>query len=92
MILGELKATTGNVCIKGAISFATQEPWLFNASIKNNILFDKPYDNEKYKKVIAACALLKDFTQLPYGDKTVVGEHGSLISGGQRVRINLARY
>ena len=86
-----MKATTGNVFIKGDISFASQEPWLFNASIKNNILFGNPYDDKKYKKVITACALLKDFAQLPDGDKTIVGEHGSVISGGQRVRINFAR-
>ena len=92
MILGELEASSDSVFIKGDISFASQESWLFNSSIKHNILFGKPYDDEKYKKVIAACALLKDFAQLPYGDKTIVGEHGCVISGGQRVRINLARY
>lgn len=38
------------------------------------------------------CALKKDFKQFPYGDKTIVGERGVTLSGGQKARINLARY
>ena len=37
------------------------------------------------------CALLSDFEQLVLGDETIVGERGSLLSGGQRARVNLAR-
>lgn len=37
------------------------------------------------------CALRTDFEQLPYKDKTIVGERGVSLSGGQRARINLAR-
>jgi ATP-binding cassette subfamily C (CFTR/MRP) protein 4 len=42
-------------------------------------------------QVIQVCALKIDFEQLPYGDKTIVGERGVLLSGGQKARINLAR-
>lgn len=38
------------------------------------------------------CELKIDFKQLPYGDKTIVGNKGISLSGGQRARINLARY
>jgi ATP-binding cassette subfamily C (CFTR/MRP) protein 4 len=43
-------------------------------------------------KVIQVCALKTDFEQLTYGDRTIVGERGVSLSGGQRARINLARY
>ncbi|KAJ8684127.1 hypothetical protein QAD02_019919 [Eretmocerus hayati] len=91
LILGELKATSGKVQVHGTISYAGQEPWLFPGSVKNNILFGEPYDELKYRKVTKACALLQDFLQLPYGDKTLVGEKGTSLSGGQCARVNLAR-
>ncbi|XP_078045914.1 ATP-binding cassette sub-family C member 4 [Augochlora pura] len=73
------------------ISYASQDPWLFAGTVKNNILFGQPYNNERYVAVIKACALAQDFQQLPHGDMSNVGENGSLLSGGQRARVNLAR-
>ncbi|EGI62548.1 Multidrug resistance-associated protein 4 [Acromyrmex echinatior] len=90
-ILGELKLSQGQIQINGKISYAGQDPWLFTGTVRNNILFGQPYDNVKYQNVVNVCALIKDFEQLPYGDKTLVGERGTALSGGQRARINLAR-
>lgn len=90
-ILGELKSSQGQIHINGKISYASQEPWLFTGTVRNNILFGQPYDNVRYQNVVSVCALTKDFEQLPYGDKTLVGERGTALSGGQRARINLAR-
>lgn len=45
----------------------------------------------RYREVVRVCALEKDFQLFPYGDKTLVGERGVSLSGGQRARINLAR-
>lgn len=45
----------------------------------------------RYKSVLYACALTKDLEMLPFGDSTIVGERGVVLSGGQRARINLAR-
>lgn len=89
--MNEFKPTKGEVQIFGEISYASQEPWLFKGTIKNNILFDKPYDQKKYEEVTKACALWEDFKQLPGADETNVGENGSNLSGGQCARINLAR-
>jgi len=90
-ILGELKSSQGQVDINGKISYVSQEPWLFAGTVRDNILFGQSYDKDKYQNVINVCALTKDFEQLPYGDKTLVGERGTALSGGQRARINLAR-
>lgn len=91
VLLGELAISSGQVSVGGDISYASQEPWLFSASVRDNILFGQIYDEYWYKKVIQACALEKDFYQLPYCDKSLVGDKGVLLSGGQKARINLAR-
>ncbi|XP_067646367.1 probable multidrug resistance-associated protein lethal(2)03659 [Eurosta solidaginis] len=90
-ILGELPAESGYVHVHGTYSFASQEPWLFTGSVRQNILFGLPMDKHRYRTVVKKCALERDFELLPYGDKTIVGERGASLSGGQKARISLAR-
>ncbi|KAJ3655115.1 hypothetical protein Zmor_014255 [Zophobas morio] len=90
-ILKELTLSEGSLSVNGTISYASQEPWLFAGTVRQNILFGRPMDKMRYKTVIKKCALERDFTLLPYGDKTIVGDRGVSLSGGQRARINLAR-
>lgn len=87
LLLGELPIYSGDVLINGDMSYASQDPWLFSSSVRNNILFGLPFDKIRYQDTIKHCALLTDFQQLPRGDKTLVGA----LSGGQRARVNLAR-
>uniref|UniRef100_A0A1B0DIE6 Uncharacterized protein n=1 Tax=Phlebotomus papatasi TaxID=29031 RepID=A0A1B0DIE6_PHLPP len=91
VILGELELDDGLMTVTGKISYASQEPWLFEGSVRRNILFVEEYDESRYKAVIRVCALEKDLAMLPYGDATIVGERGISLSGGQRARVNLAR-
>lgn len=91
LLLGELPIENGRVSVCGTISYSSQEPWLFQATVRNNILFGQEYNKLLYKKVTKVCALLPDFDQMPNRDKTIVGERGVSLSGGQRARINLAR-
>ncbi len=58
-LLNELQPTEGNVDVKGTMSYAPQEPWMFSATLRENILFGKQYDRDLYDRVIMACALDK---------------------------------
>jgi ABC-type multidrug transport system fused ATPase/permease subunit len=90
-ILGELPLSSGSINISGKISYACQEPWVFASTIRQNIVFGRPFDRKRYSEVIRVCALERDFKQFQYGDLTLVGERGSSLSGGQKARISLAR-
>ncbi|KAJ9575183.1 hypothetical protein L9F63_025865, partial [Diploptera punctata] len=91
VILGELPLTEGNCKVNGSVSYASQDPWLFGATIRQNILFGSEFDKERYDKVLKVCGLQQDLQLLPQGDATSVGERGTSLSGGQKARINLAR-
>lgn len=90
-ILGDLPLMCGHLTVSGSLSYAAQEPWLFQATVRQNIVFAEPFDARRYAEVIRACALENDLQQWPSGDRTNVGERGVCLSGGQRARINLAR-
>ncbi|RZB40881.1 ABC tran domain containing protein, partial [Asbolus verrucosus] len=91
VILKEIPLMKGTLYVKGAVSYAAQEPWVFSASIRQNILFGEEMDEEKFRKVIKICGLEHDLSVFPYGEHTLVGERGVMLSGGQRARISLAR-
>ena len=81
----------GNIKISGKLSFVSQNPWILNATIEENILFFNPKDEERYKKVVSICQLDPDFNILPKGDQTEIGEKGLNLSGGQKARLSIAR-
>ncbi|XP_023714338.1 probable multidrug resistance-associated protein lethal(2)03659 isoform X2 [Cryptotermes secundus] len=90
-ILKELPLNSGSISVGGSVSYASQEPWLFTGSVRQNILFGQPMDRNRYRQVVRVCALERDFQLLPHSDRTIVGERGVTLSGGQRARISLAR-
>ncbi|KAJ1982361.1 hypothetical protein H4R35_000316 [Dimargaris xerosporica] len=73
------------------IGYASQMAWIMAGTVRDNILFNAPYDPDWYEEVVSGCALERDFAILPQGDLTMVGEKGTNLSGGQRARICLAR-
>lgn len=56
-----------------SISYAAQSPWLQHKSIKDNILFESPYDEDRYNQVVECCALKPDFDIFEDGDATEIG-------------------
>ncbi|ORX63492.1 hypothetical protein BCR32DRAFT_226999, partial [Anaeromyces robustus] len=90
-IIGEMKREEGKIVLGGTISYCSQQAWIQNATVRDNILFGKEYNEELYNKVIDYCALNHDLEIFPDGDMTEIGERGINLSGGQKQRINLAR-
>jgi len=87
-----IRSTSANPSILTATAaLATQQPWLLSASIRDNILFGAKMNEKRYKSVLEACALNPDLKQFELGDDTEVGERGTVLSGGQKARISLAR-
>lgn len=91
-LLGELELIGGSVqCSAKSIAYHQQQPWIINDTMKANILFGKPYNEEKLQHAINAACLLPDLEILPRGIETEIGEKGITLSGGQKARVSFAR-
>ncbi|KAK2953831.1 Multidrug resistance-associated protein [Blattamonas nauphoetae] len=90
-LLGELDCSEGAGVVRGSVAFLPQTPWLLNATVEENIVFGSDFDAERYRRVVEKCCLEADLEMLPVGDQTEIGERGMTLSGGQRVRVALAR-
>ncbi|KAG0212045.1 hypothetical protein BGX28_006943 [Mortierella sp. GBA30] len=73
------------------IAYVSQTAWLQSTTIRDNILFGKEFDQDRYDAVVEGCALVTDFEILESGDRTQIGEQGITLSGGQKQRLSLAR-
>ncbi|KAI0018349.1 canalicular multispecific organic anion transporter 1 [Xylariomycetidae sp. FL0641] len=91
-ILGELDRIRGSCVLPNEmVGYCAQSPWLQNMSIRDNILFNFPFDPVRYRKVLDACALTPDLANFTHGDLSHIGENGIGLSGGQKARVALAR-
>lgn len=73
------------------MGYVPQQAWIFNGSVRSNVLFGLPFDEKRYNDVVRACALAPDLALLPGGDQAEIGERGAALSGGQKLRVCLAR-
>ncbi|KAK3232744.1 hypothetical protein CYMTET_56920 [Cymbomonas tetramitiformis] len=89
-LLGETGAS-GAASLPCNVAYCAQEVWLMNATVRQNILFGRPFEERWYKDVLDACCLWADLECLVERDGTVIGERGVTLSGGQKARVALAR-
>lgn len=68
---------------QGSVAYVSQEAWIQNLTVRDNILFGKAMERNTYDKIIEACALGPDLEILAGGDLTEIGEkvNGILING-----------
>ncbi|XP_041116108.1 multidrug resistance-associated protein 1-like, partial [Polyodon spathula] len=90
-ILGEMEKVEGLVQRKGLVAYVSQQAWIQNATLQENILFGSEMNEKLYHAVLEACCLLPDLELLQDGDQTEIGERGVNLSGGQKQRVSLAR-
>ncbi|KAK0042761.1 multidrug resistance-associated protein 1 [Biomphalaria pfeifferi] len=90
-MLGDLEKVEGQVILKGKVAYVSQQAWIQNDTLRNNILFGKPLMDKLYSQCLDACALRPDLEILAAGDMTEIGERGINLSGGQKQRVALAR-
>lgn len=92
-LLGNLKRSRGSVSIKdfnSGFGYVSQNPWLQRGTVRENICWGSIFDESKYEAIVDCCALREDIEKLG-GDTVGIGEGGRTLSGGQRVRVTLAR-
>jgi ABC-type multidrug transport system fused ATPase/permease subunit len=78
--------------LRSEIGVVAQDPFLFSATVRENIAFGAPGAGDEEIERAARLAQAHEFiAQLPEGYETVIGERGITLSGGQRQRIAIAR-
>ncbi len=78
--------------IRGNVSEVSQNPYIFNSSIKQNLLFVKPdATDDELENVLRQSQIFDDIKNMPNGIDTEIGEKGIKLSGGQKQRIAIAR-
>ncbi|XP_022098722.1 multidrug resistance-associated protein 5-like [Acanthaster planci] len=90
-VLDQMNLMGGIVALDGTFAYASQQAWIMNATIQDNILFGEPFDKARYQQAIFSCCLERDLEIMSDGDMTEIGERGVNVSGGQKQRISLAR-
>ncbi|KAK3181327.1 hypothetical protein K4F52_007341 [Lecanicillium sp. MT-2017a] len=79
-LLGETELQQGAVYCPAEVAYASQVPWIQPRTVKENIVFDAPFNESRYAEVIRACHLTVDIDSLAEGDATVLDESGSNLS------------
>ena len=90
-MLKQMECVQGSQRLVGDVAYVSQEHWIQNKTLRDNVLFFNSFDEEKYVAAIDASQLSNDLVMLPSADFTAIGERGINLSGGQKARVNIAR-
>ncbi|HEH9350624.1 TPA: ABC transporter ATP-binding protein/permease [Staphylococcus aureus] len=94
LIAGVYQPTIGTISINQRdlnIGILSQQPYIFSASIKENITMFKDIENNTVEEVLDEVGLLDKVQSFTQGINTIIGEGGEMLSGGQMRRIELCR-
>ncbi|TDH65878.1 hypothetical protein CCR75_005404 [Bremia lactucae] len=90
-MLGDARCSSGSVALRGKVAYVSQQPFIQNATVRDNITCGLPFEAEKYEEALRVSSLKRDLRTLTAGDRTEIGEKGINLSGGQRTRVAVAR-
>ena len=90
-MLGEPFQSKGETVVSGNMAYSAQTAWIQNATLRDNVLFGQPFDEDRYWRVMQVCQFRTDLELLQDGDQTIIGERGINLSGGQKQRVSIAR-
>ena len=90
--LDVIKNPVGNkIKINGSVAYVPQKAWILNDTVRNNIIFKRTFEPDRYNTILNICQLKPDLELFKSGDMTQVSDKGSNLSGGQKTRITIAR-
>nr|CCC49556.1 putative multidrug resistance protein A, fragment [Trypanosoma vivax Y486] len=90
-LLGTYQLARGYAWASQSIAYVSQQPWIMNATLRENVLFFSPADEHRLQEAVRVCQLEADLRVLAAGMGTEIGENGINLSGGQKARVSLAR-
>ena len=91
-MLGEMQQISGYVSrMSHNVAIVPQSCWILSATVRDNIVFGRTFNQSLYKTVLMAAGLEHDMAMFPGGDQCEIGEKGATLSGGQKQRIAIAR-
>ena len=89
---GELYHRVGSrITLRGSVAYVGQKAWIQSKTIKDNILFGKEFDQKRYDDSIKYACMTDDMKILAKEDQTMLGDKGVNLSGGQKIRLSIAR-
>ena len=77
--------------VRDGMGFVSQEPFLFFGSLKQNVAYNREADDDEIMTALEMAGAAEFVSELENGLDTMVGDRGTMLSGGQRARVSLAR-